>query len=162
MDDTVLEFVELLRRNGLPVSTAESIDALTVTEALGLSDRSAFKAGVRAAVVKRSVDIPVFDSLFESFFAGTHEVIAEAGAAPVEALDLAPADLDTLLRRLRELLDDIHPPPSSLTRALLTLDEGRRERLLRRAGNRSGVGDIQRPFQLGQHAFASGRRRRNR
>jgi len=156
MDERILEFANVLRRNGLCVSPAETLDAFAAVSALGLGDRAAFKAGLCATMVKRSTDISTFEELFEVYFSGLQEAIKGAAGVVMESLDLSPAQFEAFLKQLRLLLDRISDPMSPLAWALLTVDTGRLERLLRAAASESRLADIRRPFEQGQHTYALG------
>jgi uncharacterized protein with von Willebrand factor type A (vWA) domain len=67
--EMVVFFVRLLRREGLSVSPSEAIDALKSTNEIDIRDREAFRTALRAALVKRETDRPVFETLFEAVFA---------------------------------------------------------------------------------------------
>jgi hypothetical protein len=157
MELRILEFANLLRRNGLRVSPAETLDAFSALAAVGLGSRPVFKATLRSSMVKRAVDITVFDELFESYFGGAGELVGDVSAAAIGRLDLSPADIQRLVDRLRDILDGMETAPTDLTRALLTLDTGRLEEALRRAAEASGLSEIHRPFQQGQfgHGMAN-------
>ena len=60
----IQEFVELLRKNGVPASTAELLDALRGLALVGLSDPALVKETLRACLVKRSEDESRFEDLF--------------------------------------------------------------------------------------------------
>jgi len=156
MDEKIVEFANVLRQNGLWVSPAETLDAFAVISILGLKDRSAFKAGLRAAMVKRSPDIPTFDELFEVYFSGVGDAIKRTTGATIESLELSPAQFEAFLNKLRELLRAVQLDLSPLAWALLNLDAGRLERLLRAAADESGLAGIRRPFQQGQRTYALG------
>lgn len=156
METRILEFASVLRQNGLRVSPAETLDALTVLSATGLRDRTVFKAGLRAAMIKRGIDIPVFDELFEAYFAGVGKLLQRNVRGAIEKLEVSPADLQQLVDQLRGLLEAMNQPPSALTRALLTMDSGRLEEALRRAAEQAGLGSIRRPFQQGQFGYGMG------
>jgi hypothetical protein len=153
METHLLDFTRVLRRNGLRVSPAETLDGFVVLAATGLGDRAVVKAGLRAAMVKRAVDIPVFDELFDVYFSGVGELVKAASAATAESLELSPEALQRLLDQLAELLEASGQPLSVLTRALLVMDSGRLEAALRRAGQQSALDGIQRPFQTGQFGY---------
>jgi uncharacterized protein with von Willebrand factor type A (vWA) domain len=104
-------FIQALRADGVRVSLAESRDAFSATQLLGMLDREAFRAALRAALVKQRSDQPTFDRLFPLFF--------QAGAPPMlnAAAELSAADLD-LLRRALEAL------PAELRSLLHMLLEG--------------------------------------
>ncbi len=66
--ENLATFVELLRCEGLPMGTTELIDALMALEKVDLSNRSAFKTALRAALVKSHRDFAVFNRIFDHFF----------------------------------------------------------------------------------------------
>ena len=129
MERRVLDFAALLRRNGIRVSTAETLDALRAAELSGLHDRTLFKSALRATMVKRAPDVPAFDSLFDLYFSGVGDMIEEVGAE--SAAGMSGEELQELLDRLARLLEDLDPPPSDLARALVTQDTASLERMLR-------------------------------
>jgi uncharacterized protein with von Willebrand factor type A (vWA) domain len=69
MDAAINRFVCLLKRNGVRVSPAESIDAMQALQAVSLADRETVKTALRTTLIKDMHDIAVFDELFELFFA---------------------------------------------------------------------------------------------
>src|SRR6266542_4495361 len=81
MDDKVIEFTHLLRHNGLKVSAAENMDTFAALGLVGIADRQTFKDALRATLVKRVVNIPVYDELFDLYFTGLGEIIKASGAA---------------------------------------------------------------------------------
>jgi uncharacterized protein with von Willebrand factor type A (vWA) domain len=153
MELHILEFAGLLRRNGLRVSPAETLDAFAAIATVGLGSRGVFKATLRSSMVKRAADIAAFDELFETYFAGAGELVGDVAATTIERLDLSPADVQRIVDQLREILDAMSTQPTDLTRALLTMDAGRLEDALRRAAEESGLDGIQRPFQQGQFGY---------
>ena len=60
MDEKLVEFANLLRQNGVRVSLAETLDALSATRVTGLAEREAFRAALRTTMVKRAGDLPLF------------------------------------------------------------------------------------------------------
>jgi uncharacterized protein len=68
MDDVLVNFIQILRRCGLRVSVSESLDGARAAAAVGMAQRPLFKAGMRAALVKRTKDIPLFDQIFDAYF----------------------------------------------------------------------------------------------
>jgi len=68
MIDRVVQFIAGLRAAGIRVSLAESQDALRAVEHLGVSAREAFRAALRATLIKEHKDQPLFDQLFPLYF----------------------------------------------------------------------------------------------
>src|SRR5262245_33452018 len=68
MTPRIITFIRLLRTQGLPVSVAESLDALHSVSQVGVHDRDLLRFTLRTALVKSHQDFPTFDALFERFF----------------------------------------------------------------------------------------------
>jgi hypothetical protein len=153
MEARILEFARVLRQNGLRVSPAETLDAFAVLGTIGLGERAAVKAALRATMVKRGLDIALFDELFDIYFSGIGEAVKAASTA---VGDMSPAELQRLLEQLRELTGEMELDLSSLTQALLSMDAGRLEDALRRAAQDSGLDAIRRSFQQGQFGYGLG------
>lgn len=64
----VVAVVERLRRGGLPVSTSETLDAVTALEHLDLSRRDQVKVALRATLVKDVTRDVLFERAFEAVF----------------------------------------------------------------------------------------------
>src|SRR6184192_2114862 len=154
MDAKLVEFSNLLRQNGLRVSLAESMDMLRALEVVGLPDRQTVRATLRATMVKRSVDLPIFETLFDLFFSGLADAIKELTAATASALEMSEEEFQRFLEELKKRLEEAGTELSPLARALLEADSGRLEKLLREAGEQAGLGDIQHGFQEGRFAHA--------
>ena len=56
------------------------MDAFRALDAVGLGDRETVRGALRATMVKRAVDVPTFDELFDLYFSGLGEVIREVTA----------------------------------------------------------------------------------
>lgn len=152
MDDKLIEFSGLLRQNGLRVSLAESMDTLRALDVVGLRDRDTVRAALRATMVKRNVDLPTFEQLFDLFFSGLAGAMREITQATAGALGMNDAELQRFLDELQRLLEEAGIDLSPLAQALLSGDTGTLERLLREAAERAGVGDIRHGFQEGRFA----------
>ena len=152
MDDKLITFVGLLRQNGVRVSLAESMESFRALDLVGLGARQRVKDVMRATLVKRSVDVPTFDSLFDLYFSGLGEIVKQSERSAMAALDLDAAEYQQLLEELAKFLQEQGIEPSELTEALLRQDTARLERLLREAAERAGVQRIERAFQEGQYA----------
>src|SRR5436853_58506 len=137
--------------NALTLLNMDTFRALAV---VGLGDRETVRATLRASMVKRTIDIPTFEQLFTLFFSGLADAITQATAATSQALGLDDADFQRLLEELERLLRERGIELSPLARALLGADGGRLERMLREAGERARIGDIQQGFQEGRFAHA--------
>src|SRR5437773_9959006 len=92
MDAKLVEFTNLLRQNGVRVSLAESMDMLRALDVVGLPDRGTVRAALRATTVKRGVDLPTFETLFDLFFARLAHAIKELTAVPCGTLAMIEED----------------------------------------------------------------------
>jgi len=154
MDEKLVEFSNLLRQNGLRVSLTESMDMLRALDVVGLPDRETVRAALRATTVKRTVDVPTFETLFALFFSGLADAIKEITRATAGALELSEEEFQRLLEELRRRLEEGGIELSPLARALLGADAGTLERLLREAAERAALGDIEHGFQEGRFTHA--------
>jgi hypothetical protein len=154
MEEKLVEFAGLLRQNGLRVSLAESMDMLRALGVVGLNDRETVRATLRATMVKRTIDLPTFEQLFDLFFSGLADAIQQATAASAEALQMSDEDFQRFLDELRRMLKEQGIDLSSLAQALLSADGGRLEQLLREAARQAQLDQIQHGFQEGRFAHA--------
>jgi uncharacterized protein with von Willebrand factor type A (vWA) domain len=157
MDAKVVEFTTLLRRNGVRVSLAETMDAFRALALVGLEDRDTVRAALRAAAVKRAVDVPTFDRLFDLYFSGLSDAIRETASATQAAIGLDAEDFEEFLAELERALEEQGLDLSPLARALLRADTGRLEQLLQEAARQARVDQIEHGFQEGRfsHAMAA-------
>jgi uncharacterized protein with von Willebrand factor type A (vWA) domain len=151
MDAKLVEFCHALRANGIRVSISEVLDGLRAVARLGIDDRETVRATLRATTVKRGVDVPVFDSLFDLFFSGLSTAITGVNEATAEALDLDPEALAELLASLERLAEQAGIELSDLAQALLEGDVGSLERMLRAAAEQANVDGIEHAFQEGRY-----------
>jgi uncharacterized protein with von Willebrand factor type A (vWA) domain len=154
MDDKFIEFTHLLRENGLKVSAAENMDTLAAVGLTGIRDRLVLKDTLRATLVKRVVDIPVFDELFDLFFTGLGEIIKATSSATMGAMEMTEEEFQKFLEQLEETLKNMGTELSELAKSLLLNNTGQLERMLREAAQGANLQEIQRSFQEGQFANA--------
>lgn len=69
MDRTLGEFVSVLRKTGVEVSAAETIDAANTMELVGYSDRETLKVSLGMVLSKTEGEHELFEDCFERFFA---------------------------------------------------------------------------------------------
>ncbi len=63
------ELLWVLRREGLPVSTAQAIDVMRVAALVGFSDRQALRDGLGAVLATKKDELALFGACFDRFFA---------------------------------------------------------------------------------------------
>jgi uncharacterized protein with von Willebrand factor type A (vWA) domain len=152
MQAKILEFANILRKAGIRVSTAESIDAFTALEELSIQDRGIFKDALRTTMVKRGEEVPTYDQLFDLFWSGFYDNLRDAFSEATSGLQALGMDLEDLLERLAEILKNFDGDPgdlSELARALLTADLSAMEQLIREAAEQAGVDRIENFLQVG-------------
>jgi uncharacterized protein with von Willebrand factor type A (vWA) domain len=152
MQRKIVDFTNLLRKSGVRVSVAESIDAFRSLDELSIDDREVFKDALRASMVKRSEDITAFDQLFDLYWSGFYQSLRDAFEEASGSLAGRGIDLDQLLEQLKQQLErmgDASPELSELARALLSGDLSQLERLIRGAADQAGVGRIENLLQIG-------------
>ena len=133
MDSKLLEFAHLLRHNGVRVSPAEDLDTFAALRLVGLADRQMTKDVLRATMIKRAVDVSVFDELFDLYFSGLGEALKAATERAQEATGMDPASFQKLLDRLERLLKEHGKDLSELAKDWLRDDEARVEQRVREA-----------------------------
>ncbi len=147
MQAKLIEFTSLLRRNGVRVSPAETLDALAAVQVTGLAEREAFRAALRATMVKRANELPVFEELFELYFSGLGQIITQASRAVQRALSMSDQEFQEFLARVEEMLKERGRKLSELAKDLLRNDSGRIEKRLREAAGAIRLGTIERPSE---------------
>ena len=155
MDERIAEFTALLRENGLRVSMAEHLDAFHALQQVGVGERDVFKHALRATLVKRAVDLPVYDDLFDLYFSALANAINDTSHDAQASLQLDDAAFQRLIEQLAAILERLGVEVSDLARALLENDSGRLEQLIRRAALQANAQDIRRSFQEGRYSHTT-------
>lgn len=150
MQKKIVDFTNLLRKSGVRVSVAESIDAFTALDELSIEDREIFRDALRTTMVKRGDDIPAFDQLFDLYWSAFYDSLKDAFEQAAQGLP-GEIDLERLLQQIRDGMQNLEGELdlSELARALLTQDLSRLEQLIREAAEASGTGRIENMLQLG-------------
>lgn len=133
MEDRIIEFAAVLRRNGLRVSLAESTDTFRALELIGVADPTLFRNALRATLVKRAGDVRAFEELFDYFFLGIGQALDAIDRRIMGELGLTPEQFQEMLEQVQRLAKKLEGELSELTRALLHNNRGEIERLLREA-----------------------------
>ena len=135
MEERIVEFTNVLRRNGVRVSLSENMDAFRALGLVGIRDPHLFRNALRTTLVKRSSDVKPFEELFDFFFLGIGQAIDALDRRIMEELGLTPAQFQEMLEQIQKLLKEMEGDLSELTRALLTGNNGELERRLREASS---------------------------
>jgi len=152
VEKKILEFANILRKSGIRVSTAETIDSFVALEELSLEDREIFKDALRTTMVKRGEEIPTYDHLFDLFWSGFYDNLRESFGQATGDLAEMGIDIEDLLRAIAQLLQSGNAESgdlSDLARALLTTDLSQLENLIRMAAEQAGTSRIENFLQVG-------------
>lgn len=110
MDEHILRFVAALRTAGVRISPPEAAEALVAAGSVELDDRAAFRAALRGTLVKRGLDLEVFEQLFDLHFSpfGSREgqvPATDPGDGLTSLPHLPPEAVAALGEELQALLD---------------------------------------------------------
>ncbi|MBM4262039.1 MAG: VWA domain-containing protein [Deltaproteobacteria bacterium] len=133
MESRIVEFANVLRRNGVRVSLSENMDAFRALELIGVENPTLFRSALRTTLIKRAGDIQPFEELFNFFFLGIGEAIDALDRRIMEELGLTPQQFQEMLEQIQKFLREMEGDLSELAKALLSGNQGDLERLLREA-----------------------------
>lgn len=153
MLEQIEELAALLRRGGLRVSTAELLDAAGVARALGPADPAALRAGLRAALVKRCEDRPLFDELFDLYFLRRGQPSDETRGGPLAEV---AASSELAVDDLERALDSLAAEMAAMTaagRTALGAREADLATLVQGAGATAGLAGMSTPLQVGYYTY---------
>jgi len=68
MESRILQLIAALRTGGVRVSLAESTEAFSAVNLMGIQNREQFRLSLRTTLIKNLKDLPTFDKLFPLFF----------------------------------------------------------------------------------------------
>ena len=77
--DQLLAFIQYLRGNKIPVSPADTLDAVGVAELVGYDDRVLLRDGLASALAKSRHELTLFEAAFEDYFQLSSEQSRPAG-----------------------------------------------------------------------------------
>src|ERR1700693_5588809 len=157
MQEKLVEFANLLRENGVRVSLAETLDAFGAADVTGLAERDSFRAALRATMVKRRSELPVFEELFDLYFSGLGEIIKQASQAVQQALSMSDQEFQKFLEEVGEMLKKEGKKLSELAKQLLQNNSGQMERKIREAARAVKLQGIERTIEENYFARALAR-----
>src|SRR5688572_11411804 len=103
MESRILQLIAALRASDVRISLAETAEAFSAVDLMGVQDRETFRLSLRATLIKDARNIPVFDKLFPLFFG--------SGQPPMTGNDLSdeltPEEASMLAEALRQFADDL-------------------------------------------------------
>ncbi len=149
MDARIVEFAEVLRQNGVRVSTSEVADANRASAEVGLRDRELFRSVLRITLVKRAQDVEVFNRAFDFYFSGVAKTFEALDRSLFEQMRergmLEGDELTMLLYQMNQLFNGLSP----LAQAAMTGDRARLAQLFRAATLQLDLSAMQSPMQAG-------------
>ena len=139
-EQVIGRFVKVLRGAEVPVSPAETLDAVQVTALLGYQDREALKQGLSLVLAKSEHDKLAFDECFDAFFRFD-------GVPPVVSSAPSEQPSPSLMDRLRDMLPGQQGgagagASSALGQQLLADDSARLSRQMAEAARQVGLDNI--------------------
>ncbi len=103
MEARILQLISAVRASGVRVSLAESAEAFSAVDLMGIQDRESFRLSLRATLIKDVKDLSTFDKLFPLFFgSGTPP---EMGGNPSD--DLSPEEIQMLAEALKNFAENL-------------------------------------------------------
>jgi hypothetical protein len=103
MESRILQLISALRASGVRISLAESAEAFSAVDFLGIQDREQFRLSLRATLIKDVKDLPTFDKLFPLFFgSGTPP---EMGGDPSD--DMTPEEAQMWAEAMRQFAEQL-------------------------------------------------------
>ncbi len=136
MEARLVEFARLLRASGVRASPAEVTEAARAAALVGIGERAAFRAALRATLVKRALDVPIFDQLFDLYFSALGRALEAVDRSLLEEIERSRLLEGEDLEAAREALSGALPRLSPLARAALSGDRGTLARLFQDAALR--------------------------
>ncbi len=103
MESRILQLIAALRASGARVSLAESAEAFSAVDLMGIQDRESFRLSLRATLIKDVKDLPTFEKLFPLFF-GTGQP-PMMGGNPSD--DLSPEEIQMLAEALKQFAEKL-------------------------------------------------------
>lgn len=140
-----LRFIQVLRRCGIPVNPAETLNGLEALQLVDLGHPEQVRAALRATLVKTEAHAPLFDRAFDLFFVPPERLQARA-AARRQAIELRQVALDGAGADLTFQGEHLELSPEQLE-AYVKLGEHQQERLRDFLAESSAGHKVDRSFQ---------------
>jgi uncharacterized protein with von Willebrand factor type A (vWA) domain len=103
MESRILQLIAALRASGVRVSLAESAEAFSAVDLMGIQDREHFRLSLRATLIKDLKDIPTFEKLFPLFFGSRQPPMMGGNLTD----DLTPEEIKMLAEALRQFTESL-------------------------------------------------------
>ena len=103
MESRILQLIAALRSSGVRVSLAESAEAFSAVDLMGIQDREEFRLSLRATLIKDLKDMPTFDKLFPLFFGSGQPPMM--GGNPTD--DMTPEEAQMWAEAMKEFAEKL-------------------------------------------------------
>ena len=103
MESRILQLIAALRSSGVRVSLAESAEAFSAVDLMGIQDREEFRLSLRATLIKDLKDMPTFDKLFPLFFGSGQPPMM--GGDPTD--DMTPEEAQMWAEAMKEFAEKL-------------------------------------------------------
>jgi len=103
MESRILQLIAALRASGVRVSLAESAEAFSAVDLMGIQDREEFRLSLRATLIKDLKDMPTFDKLFPLFFGSGQPPMM--GGNPTD--DMTPEEAQMWAEAMKEFAEKL-------------------------------------------------------
>jgi len=103
MESRILQLIAALRASGVRVSLAESAEAFSAVDLMGIQNREEFRLSLRATLIKDLKDIPTFEKLFPLFFGSGQPPMM--GGNPSD--DMTPEEAQMLADALNQFAEQL-------------------------------------------------------
>jgi uncharacterized protein with von Willebrand factor type A (vWA) domain len=104
METRILQLISALRASGVRVSLAESAEAFSAVDLMGIQDREHFRLSLRSTLIKDLRDLPVFDKLFPLFF-GAGQPPPMMGGNPMD--DMTPEEAQMWAEAMKQFAENL-------------------------------------------------------
>ena len=103
MESRILQLIAALRASGVRVSLAESAEAFSAVDLMGIQDREQFRLSLRATLIKDVKDLPTFEKLFPLFFGSGQPPMMGGNLSD----DLTPEEIQMLAEALKQFAENL-------------------------------------------------------
>jgi len=103
MESRILQLIAALRASGVRVSLAESAEAFSAVDLMGIQDREQFRLSLRATLIKDIKDVPTFEKLFPLFFGSGQPPMM--GGNPSD--EMTPEEAQALAEALKQFTESL-------------------------------------------------------
>ncbi len=103
MESRILQLIAALRSSGVRVSLAESAEAFSAVDIMGIQNREEFRLSLRATLIKDLKDIPTFEKLFPLFFGSGQPPMM--GGNPLD--DMTPEEAQMWAEAMKQFAENL-------------------------------------------------------